>query len=265
MNRFYMIGGFKTRTYFNDPPVVPPVSPPPPPPPPPPVTTFTQEQVNKMLADNKRAVQQQRDDAIKQLEEVRNTVTLTQQQKEELDARIETLQQQHLTKEQQLAADLEKATKKSKAEIENLSGETKKWRSNFENMLVENAIITGATKHTAANAKQMQAMLSTQAKVVEEVDEKGVPTGKFVVKLPMNVIDPKTKQPVQVELEMSEAIGKMREDPDNANLFLTDGKPGLGGNNNGKGGGSGGTPNFATMTSEQYIEWRKANGYAGRR
>jgi hypothetical protein len=243
----------KAFTYFNDPP--PPTVPPPPPGP----IVFTKEQqdhVNKLLAENKRGLQDQNKELVKQLEELRSNANLTQQQKDELDARITTLQQQHLTTEQQLQAELDKINKKYKSDTENLTGESKKWRGSYENLLIENAIMAGSSKHTAVSATQMMNQLGSRAKVVEEVDDTGKPTGKFVVKLPMKILDSKTKKMVDVELEMVEAIGKMKEDTENANLFLYDGKAGLGGSN-GATGGSSGNVNWASLTPEQHREMRK--------
>jgi hypothetical protein len=250
------VNRLKAFTYYDDPPTVPP-----PPPPPPTGVTFTAEQqahVNKLLAENKRSIQAQNAELVKQLEELRSNANLTQQQKDELDARITTLQQQHLTKEQQLSSEVEKLNKKYKTDTETLTGESKKWRGSYEGLLIENSIMAGASKHSAASSKQLLHMLQSRAKVVEEVDDAGKPTGKFVVKLPMTVLDTKTKKPVEVELEMTEAIGKMREDADNANLFMFDGKTGLGGNNTAGGGSSGsGNIDWAKLTPEQHREMRK--------
>ncbi len=244
----------KAFTYHDEPGTSPP---PPPPPPPPGGRTFTQPEVDKLMAEHRKGLQTQNAELIKQLEELKTTSGLTAQQKEELEARIETLSQQHQTKEQQLAAELEKVNKKYKTDTENLGNETKKWKSAFDNTLIENAILAGATKHTAASAAQLKSMLQSRAKVVEELGDDGKPTGKFVVKLPMTVLDPKTKKPVDVELEMIEAIGKMKEDTENANLFLYDGKPGFGGNNAAGGGPGSGTIDWANLTPEQHREMRK--------
>lgn len=263
MTRFYLIGAFKNKAiaYFDGEgasPPPPPASPPTPPPPPPASgSVFTQEQVNKMMADHKRALQTQNQELVKQLEELRTNANLTAQQKEELDTRITTLQQQHLTEQQKLALELDKVNKKYKTETENLGAEANKWKNQFNSMLVTNSILEGATKHQAASAKQMIAMLGSQVKVVEEVDDNGKATGRYVPKLPMTILDPKTKKPVQVELDVVEAIGKLREDPEFANLFLVDGKPGLGGSNANAGGANGGTPDIASMSPAQYREWRK--------
>lgn len=251
MNRYYLM---KTFAYFDgegDP------LPPPPPPPPPAGRTFTQEEVNKMLAENKRNLQKENQELVKQLEEIRSNANLSQQQKDELDARINTLTQQHLTEQQKLQLELEKVTKKYKTDTETLSSEAKKWQTNFHSTLITNSILEGATKHQAASSKQLLAMLGSQVKVVEEVDDTGKPTGRYVPKLPMTVIDPKTKKPVQMELDVVEAIGKLREDPEYSNLFLVDGKPGLGGNNMNLDGSGNKTPDFSKMTPAEYQAWRK--------
>jgi hypothetical protein len=257
------INAFKSKVvaYFDDG-VSPPVSPPPPPPSPPvtpPAKTFTQDEVNKMMAENRRNLQKAHEDTVKQLEEIRNNAKLTVQEKEDLDVRIQTLQQQHLTEQQKLALELDTTKKKYKTDTEALSGEAKKWQSQFQSTLATTAILEGSAKHQAASAKQMIALLGSKVKVVEEVDEAGKPTGRYVPKLPMTVIDPKTKKPVDVELDVIEAIGQLRTDPEYANLFLVDGKPGLGGNNANLGGGNGSTPDFSKMSPADYKVWRKAN------
>lgn len=259
---------FKTFAYFDGDSVSPPPPASPPPPPTPGAITFTPEQqqhINKLMAEQKRSIQDQNKDLIKQLEDLRQKSSLTQAEKDELDNRIQSLQQQHLTKEQQQSAELEKLNKKYKSDTDALSAEGKKWQTNFNNMLIENAILSGASKHNAANPEQLQLMLSSKAKVVEQLGDDGKPTGKFVVKLPMTVEDAKTKQPVQVELDMVEAIGKMREEEQHANLFLVDGKPGFGGNNANRPGVNGASPDFSKMSPEQYSEWRKKQNLSARR
>lgn len=261
MTRYFLLKAFKikTTTFYDDgdPPAVPPV--PPPPPPPPPTKTFTQEQVNAMLAENKKGLQKQNQELVAQLEQLRENVNLTAAQKEELDLRIQTLSQQHLTEQQKIALELDTTKKKLKTETEALANEANQWKGAFQSVMVQNAVLAGASQHKAANAEQLLDLVGNKAKVVQELDAEGKPTGKFLVKLPVKQIDPKTKQPVVVELDAIEAIGKMREDPTNANLFLFDGKAGHGGSNHPNNPASGGTPDFSKMTPAQYRQWRKDN------
>lgn len=258
----------KTFTFYNDPPAVPPVSPPPPPavppvsPPPPPVAgkVFTQEDVNRMMAEHKRTLQENNTQLVAQLEELRKNSALTQQQKDELDSRIQVLSQQHLTEQQKLQLQLDQTAKKAKTEAEALANEAKQWKGAFEGTMIENAVISGAVEHKAVNSAQLLDLLRGKAKVVQDLDASGQPTGKFVVKLPVTVIDPKTKAKQVLELDAVEAIGKMREDPSNGNLFMFDGKTGLGGTNHPNNPAAGdGAPDFSKMTPAQYQEWRKKN------
>lgn len=256
----------KTFTFYNDPPAVPPVppvSPPPPvppvsPPPPPPGRVFTQEEVNRMMADHKRTLQENNTALVSQLEELRKNSALTQTQKDELDARIQVLSQQHLTEQQKLQLQLDQAAKKAKTETEALANEAKQWRGAFEGTMIENAVLAGSSEHKAVNSGQLLDLLRGKAKVVQELDASGQPTGKFLVKLPVKVTNPKTKAVEVLELDAVEAIGKMREDPANGNLFMFDGKTGLGGTNHPNNTLPGdGTPDFAKMSPAEYQAWRK--------
>lgn len=251
----------KTFTFYNDPPVVPPVSPPPPPPPPPPVPvkTFTQEQVNAMMADHKRTLQENNSQLVTQLEEMRSTMNLTQQQRDELDSRITALSQQHLTEQQKLQLALDNAVKKHKTDTDSLGNEVKTWKGAFENTMIENSVLAGSVEHKAVNAGQLLDLLRAKAKVVQELDASGQPTGKFLVKLPVKVVNTKTKATEVLELDAIEAIGKMREDPSNGNLFMFDGKTGLGGTNHPSNTATNGDPDFSKMTPSQYQAWRKEN------
>jgi len=246
----------KTSTYYEDgdPPVVPPTVPPPPPPPS--DKKFTQSDVDKLMADHRKGLQKENQQLVTQLEELRNNANLTQQQKDELEARITTLSQQHLTKEQQIASETEKWKKKHEADTKALNEQATAWKSRFENQIATSHLLAAADKHKAAKASQLVMMLKNQVKVVGNVDDKGQPTGEFVAKITATKIDPKTKQPVTVDVPVEEFVGSMREDADFGNLFLVDGKPGFGGSNVNNPAVNGAT-DWSKMTPEKYRQLRK--------
>jgi hypothetical protein len=255
------------KLYYNDPPASPPVSPPPvsPPPASPPVSpppasgkVFTQDEVNKLMEDHRKNLQNQNKELITQLEELRNNNNLTAQEKENLQARIDTLSQQHLTKDQQNQEAYAKLQKKYESDTKNLKEAEATWKTRFEGVMVDNAIALGANQHNARSAKQLQMMFKNQAKVVEVVGDDGKPTGVWEARMPVEVTDPKTKQKATVELAVQDAIGKLREIDEFANLFNTDVKSGFGGGNYNSGAsGNGSTPDFSKMTPDEYAEWRK--------
>jgi len=250
----------KTKTFFDDPPAVPPVVPPTVPPPPTP-KTFTQDEVNSLLANNKRELQKKNEELATQLEALRSTAGMSAQQKEELEARIEQLRTEHLSEAQQLQRKSAEWEKKHKTDTESLSKERDSWKGRFDSTLIENGIRAGSTKHAAASDEQMVALYGHKAKVVEILDDAGQPTGMFEVRLKVKQEDPKTKKDVEVELPIVEAIGELRKRPENANLFLTDGKPGAGllNGNADKKQGSTWRPG---MSQEEYNKSRKNAGLA---
>lgn len=260
-----------TGTYYNDdpPPTVPPPPAPvpptvPPPPAPPGGRVFTQADVDKLMAEHRKGLQQQNAELLSQLEELRKNVNLTQQEKDALDARIQTISQQHLTDSQKSAAEFEAFKKKTSSQIEELTGSTSAWKNQFERLLVTNEILRAAATHGAASEEQLLMMLTPQAKVVEATDADGKPIkDKFVAKLPVTIVDPKTKLPTVVDMLVGEAVETMRKDPKHANLFLVNGKPGLGGVGNTGGSSGGGTTEFRPdMSPEEYRKTRSALGLA---
>lgn len=262
------LGKVKSRTYYDDPvqspPPPPPVSPPHSPPAPvsPPAgKTFTQADVDRIMAEHRKGLQTQNQELATQLEEFRNKANLSETAKAELDAKIQVLQSQHLTEAQKLTQQVE-AEKKRLKELEDTSKkEVDTWRGNFHDLLVTNSILSGAAKHEAAFAEQMLDMLKPKAKVVSATDADGnVIPNKYVAKMAVTVIDPKTKQPVTVDLPIEDAIGEMRKDQKHANLFLTNGKPGLGGTGGSGGNGNPGPIDMNNITPEEYRARRIALG-----
>jgi capsule polysaccharide export protein KpsC/LpsZ len=210
-----------------------------------------------MQAENRRGLQKERDDLIKQMEDLRNTAGISQKQKDELEAQIENIKQQHLTKEQQLAAELEKKDKKFKKDLDEKAAAATEWETRFRDLLVDQAITEAAIEHKAFNLEQFKMMLKTQIKMMPEADADGKPTGRFVAKMASNTIDPTTKQPVVMDLLVKDAVKIMKEDPKFANLFVSDDKGGFGGFNHPA---SNGKTDWANMSPEQHRAARKAQG-----
>lgn len=250
----------KTKTYFDDPPAVPPVPVPPPPPPAP--RTFTQDEFNAAMAEHKRNLQKQNAELAAQLETFKTKAGLTEQERNDLQARIDQLSTEHLTEAQKLQAAIANNEKKYKTDTERLNSERDSWKSRYNTTLVETAVRAAAATHKAASADQMIGLYGHQAKVVEVLGDDGKGTGQFVVKLPLTVEDPKTKAKVQVELTMDEAFAELKKREENFNLFLDEGSGGAGLLNRNKG-GSNTTGWKPDMTPEQYMAFRKASGLKG--
>jgi hypothetical protein len=246
------------RRVFNTPPAEPPVLPPAVPPAPS-GKTFTEEQVAKMMEEHRKGLQTKNAELIAQLEEAKKASNLTAEERDNLTARIDALGKEHLTKEQQQASEYEKLKKKYDTDVKVKTEEATTYKSMYENTLIEHALVAAASKHKAHSTEQMLRMFKTDAKVVPILDDTGKPTGGTKVVMPVKVTDPKTQQPITLELSVDEAIGKIREDDNFANMFIDTSMSGFDENGNPKRKGSAGDKGPPLHDPVAYREWRKNN------
>jgi len=226
-----------------------------PPPTPPPSKNFTQADVDRFLAEDRRKHQAKQQALAQQLEQFQSTARLTEEEKQGLAAQIEELRNQSLTKEQQLTRDLEKHKETLKTTSETLAKERDTWQGRYGELLVSNQINAAATVNEAFRNDQVLDLLKPRAKVVQKKDEDGKPTDEFQVVIKFDDVDAKSGAPVVLELSPADTVKRMKELPDRfGNLFKSGVTPGVGKT---KGSGPTGEPDISKMTAEQYREYRK--------
>jgi uncharacterized sporulation protein YeaH/YhbH (DUF444 family) len=219
---------------------------------------FTQEDVNKFLAEDRRKHQTNLQTLQQQLEQFKGTA----KEKEALQQKLEDLQKQFLTKEQLAQQENEKAKNKYESELKGTAAERDQWRNLFTNTIARTAIAEAAAQNKAFNPTQLELLLRNQVQVKQKTDDAGNPLMQFDVVLPTTVKD-KDGKAVTLELSVMDGVKKMRENPDFANLFLVDGTPGTGTttiNNGSTSNASGGPPDEPTA----YRAWRENQRKAGR-
>lgn len=193
-------------------------------------TKFSQEDVNRFLADERRKLQKQNERTIKQLDELKKSTQLTSEEKEKLETRIEDLKNEFLTKEELSKKEVKRESEKSKRELETYQKEAEKWRSLFATKTIERDILDAAGSD-AYNNRQILQILKPDARLVEELGEDGQPTGGHVTRIKYAGKD-KDGNPIPLDLTVTEAIKQMKEDADQfGNLFRSGANGGLGGNN----------------------------------
>jgi hypothetical protein len=218
-------------------------------------TSFTQEEMNRIFAHNKRKLQQTSEQQAQRLEELRNNQNLTQQQRDSLAQEIEQLRAQHQTKEQQASQELNREKERYNKDTKTLKEERDAWKGRFETTTVRHDIAKAAENHKAFRASQIEAILLPLTKVVEEV-EGGNPTGRFRAQVDFPSFD-KDKKPITLKVTPDEAVKLMKEDPDNyGNLFVNDAAGGTGGMPSP--GQQGKALNVGDMSIEQYRKNRQA-------
>jgi hypothetical protein len=212
-----------------------------------------------MVAEERRKIQAKNAPLITELETLKSSARLTEEEKANLAARIEALQSESLSKEQQLTREVETYKKKVTETEKSLTQKAELWQTRYADLLVDNAISKAANTNDVFKESQMVDFLKPKAKVVQVVGDDGKPTDQFQVVIKFNDVDAKTGNPVTLELSPTDTVKRMKELPEDfGNLFKSGVTPGVGKN---KGSGPVGEPDVAQMDAKAYREYRKTRGY----
>ncbi len=186
-----------------------------------------QKHLNKVIAEEKRRHQQATQKALDEVAALRTKVKLTDQERRDLDKRLEKLQQDSMTKEELAKREREKTIKKYETDIRDLTKERDTWQSRYQTTLIDNSITQEAVKAKAYNPNQILAILKPQVVLEDDVDSDGNATGKHVPKVNLPDVDKEGKS-ITLKLSVADALKRMAEREDSANLFAQEGSGGLG-------------------------------------
>jgi hypothetical protein len=217
---------------------------------------FSQEDVNTLLAKERRGWQEKLTQQIGALEAIKKD-GLTPEAKAELEKQIETLRNQTATTEELARQALGKREKAWNTEREKLIAERDAYAKDLDGLQIQTALDTAMGLHRvkAGATAVIAAYLRSGLQKVPVLDEAGKPTGRqsYVVQVPS--YDAETKQTKVLQLTPPEAVAQMREQEEFAALFETAAKAGMG-----QSGGAGGSSiDVKNLTQEQYMELRKTN------
>jgi hypothetical protein len=188
---------------------------------------FTQDEVNKIMAENKRALQSRNEQLIQDLEKMKKAGNLTVEQKVQLEGRIETLQNELLSKEELSKKEADKLRKEADKIKESLTNERDEWKNRYTAATIQRTITDAAVENNAINPRQIVALLQTKANLVPETDNEGNATGNLVPKVKFDTSD-KDGKPVTIEITIPEAVKQMKDMDEYFNLFKGEGTGGLG-------------------------------------
>lgn len=219
--------------------------------------SFTQDEVNKMLAEDRRKHKAQVDKHVSELEQLKKSKSLNDQERHNLTQKIEELQNSVLTKEQLAAKEQEKLKKTLETTTQELTADRDSWKNRFHTTQIQQAITSEAVQHKAFDSDALIALLEPKTRLVEVIDDDGKATGQFVPKTKYADKD-KDGRVVNLDLTVPEVVAKMKENPRYGYLFESTATAGLGAGT--KGGGRGGEVDPGTMNTEQYRAWRKKEG-----
>jgi hypothetical protein len=220
--------------------------------------TLTQDELNKMMADNKRKLTKQNEELVTQLKKLRDETRMSEENRADLETRIEQLQEQYMSKEELARREAEKASKRHKQEVENLTGERDSWRGRYTIATIQRSLTDAAVTGEAIRPEQIVSILGNSTHLGEVLDATGQPTGEYKTLVRFKDVNDSGER-VTLELSPEDAIKRMKELPDlYGNLFKGAANSGMGG------AGSQGSETTASMKDilsdpVKYREWRKKN------
>jgi hypothetical protein len=191
---------------------------------------FSQEDVNKLLAENKRTLKEQNESLHKQLTQLSESKNLTDQEKADLNSRIVELENTFKSKQQLAEEKAAKSEKKYAEDTKKLLEEGTIWKNRYVDENIVNHITNASVGAEAFSPEQIVSLLKPNSRLAEIKDETGNTIG-FETKIKFRSKDKEDKI-VDIELSPAQALEKMKEDaPKYGNLFKSNFAGGFSGNN----------------------------------
>jgi hypothetical protein len=224
--------------------------------------TFTQDELNRVLAEDRRKHQTKLQEVETKLQKALESKTLTEQDRKALQENLETVQGQLRTKEQQLAVEKKQLEESYQQRIVEVEKKASFFESLFRDSTIERALIDAAVKHEAWSPSQVVTQLRGQTELVPDVDPTtGKPTGTFTPMVKMMDKDATTGEMVKCSRTPDEAVKRMKDMPDTwGNLFRSGVVSGIGAGTATGGLMPGqGKIDVRKLTHAQYLEIRAKN------
>jgi len=221
--------------------------------------TITQDQLNEMMANNRRKLTQQNEKLVGELNALKDQATMTATERSELEERIEKLQEQTMTQEEIAKRDAKKASQAHKKELDKLTSERDHWQAHYTNERVSRSLQDAAIEAKATVPEQIVSLLGPQTVLSPVLDEGGKPTGSYEPLVKFVDVDD-DGNPATLSLKPVDAMKRMQELPERfGNLFINPGAGGFGADNGA--GGKGGKQKTldAIKDPAAYMKWRKEN------
>jgi len=226
-------------------------------------TRFSQEDLNRFLAEDRRKHQVQLQKMESQLNELAKSKSLTEQERQTLKENLDTIAGQLRTKEQQLTLEKRQLEEQYQTKVQDAEKKSQVWEALFRDSTIDRSLQDAAVKHEAFNPAQIVTQLRPWTRMIEVMDEKaGKPTGKYKPVVDMPDVDATTNEQVIMTRSPEEAVKRMKEMPEQwGNLFRSGVVSGIG-SSSATGGlmpGKGGQIDVRKLTPQQYRDIRAKN------
>jgi len=226
---------------------------------------FTQADLNRFLADDRRKTEAKFKDKFDKLEnsyqEALNNNKLSDGDRQELENQLEDLRARHRTKEQQLAHEKKKAEAEASQRIKELEERAGQWESRFTESTINRELQSAAVEHDAYNPELVVVHLKSHTALEEATDQDGKPTGQLAPMVTMTAKNEDTGVLESLKMTPTEAVEYMKKNPERyGGFFKNNIREGIGSTSATGGAMSGdGTVDVTKLSDEQYFKLRKEN------
>lgn len=207
-------------TYFdNDPPVGDPEPKDP--------EVFTQDDVTKLIDEEKTKFNTERTKMVTQLEEIQKTAALNGEQKTELEEQVTALREASMTSEERAKAALNRKEQDFQERMLNLETERNEWQGKYTKTRINNALLSAANSNELKpyHSDDICNALGPDTYLKEIVDDLGKKTGNYDVRIKFTDINEDGKTET-IDMEPTQAVSKMSKMPRWAHLFKSGKKSG---------------------------------------
>lgn len=222
---------------------------------------FTQEDVNKFLAEDRRKHTQKYEQLENAYKEALANQNLTADQRAQLENKLDELQKTFRSKEQQLEYEKKQWEEKYSKEVKEWQTKAESWEAKYKESVMTRSLQDAAIVHDAFNPSQIVALLRPMTKIVERLDDNGRGTGELVPMVDLTDIDAKTGEQIITRRTPEDAVKRMKELPEMfGNLFKANVISGVGaGSATGSANPGSGRVDPRKISIEQYMKLRKEN------
>jgi hypothetical protein len=258
MNTLYLSPA-RVACFDNEPLASAPVPKPTPAPAPATPKTITQDELNRILADDRRKHMGKLAAVEQMLQEVSESKNLTVREREQVEQQLEELRRQTRSKEEQSAHEKKQLEDQYQRKVREAENKAKEFETRYRESTIERDLQDAAVSGDAFNPETVKAVLRPLTRLEEITDDKGKPTGKFCTIVDFPDTDPNTGEPVTLPLPAKKAVKRMMEMTDKfGNLWRHTLASGAGANS-GLPTGAGGKIDPRKLSQEQYLKIRQEN------
>lgn len=225
------------------------------------VRTFTQEEVNKFLAEDRRKHQEKYQALEENYQKLLKNQNLSKEERDQLESELEDLRARHRTREQQLAYEKKQAEEQYQNQLKEWQERAKNWESRYTQSTINRELQAAAIEHDAYNPELVVVHLRSQTNLEEQKDEEGKPTGQLMPMVTMTVRNSDTGAQENLKMTPAEAVEYMKKNPEKyGGFFKNNIREGIGSSSATGGAMTGdGTVDVRKITDEQFFKLRREN------